>query len=631
MDFLSSSLRNTAIRRQSPKTKPQGEVKKQTPTIQPPIVSAVSNMPPNIQKSSLPINIAQKINRPTVKVITSKKDFDEMENEEEPEVFEFEQPKIKVKSTPPQPLPTKVEEKKDPFIVNTLKTPFTRNEGMPFRSNIQTSGRIIALSDVHGDINGLIIALRDCAKVIRKRDESKDELNMWLNYDLLEKDITGYLIDLGYEWCGDNTHVVLVGDTIDSMRQGTIAIKNPDGTIKYEHEYPQVELKIILLLNKLDDYAIRRGGRVIKLTGNHELINLMGNTQFVDQFTFDGIRRTSDKPYFKHRGIEYTRNNFFKKGNLGHDIFRHNGTGILVKINNFVFIHGRTTDLPYEKYKKYNNWLNGYANITYEELKSLQDTRTSPLWNRDYGSDKDIHERFHNNKEFCEQVDKDILKFCEGTSFDPNKIKVVVGHCIQSYSTIYNQRNSTFRTIEEITDSVEVLSGDSDGGLPEFSSEEKVSGKSMRIFGITMECGIEKSIKINDKKEIIEKIETEPRIYRVDIGMSRGFDVEQMSELLNNVKTPEEGKFLEHNYIFSRTPQVLEVLQQGDKEKVRIIRSKIKNTRIHQPRTWFENAVKSKGDIMSNLDLTKYGGYRKKYYKYKSKYLQLKKSKSSQT
>ena len=43
---------------------------------------------------------------------------------------------------------------------------------MVWNTNIYdpTITRIIALSDIHGDIHSLIIALRDCARVIRKKN-----------------------------------------------------------------------------------------------------------------------------------------------------------------------------------------------------------------------------------------------------------------------------------------------------------------------------------------------------------------------------------------------------------------------------------------------------------------------------
>ena len=42
----------------------------------------------------------------------------------------------------------------------------------PFKTEmiVEENRRIIALSDIHADIQALIICLRDCAKVIRKKE-----------------------------------------------------------------------------------------------------------------------------------------------------------------------------------------------------------------------------------------------------------------------------------------------------------------------------------------------------------------------------------------------------------------------------------------------------------------------------
>lgn len=86
--------------------------------------------------------------------------------------------------------------------------------------HIDDKTRIIALSDIHGDIDALIIALRDCAQVISNHQSHKlllDTLHLDLNK---EEDAIKYkgTENLGFEWSGDNTHVVLIGDTIDNIR-----------------------------------------------------------------------------------------------------------------------------------------------------------------------------------------------------------------------------------------------------------------------------------------------------------------------------------------------------------------------------------------------------------------------------
>ena len=46
-----------------------------------------------------------------------------------------------------------------------------------FETNISKPGiKVVSLSDIHGDIQSFIIALRDCAKVIRKKDPQPPQL-----------------------------------------------------------------------------------------------------------------------------------------------------------------------------------------------------------------------------------------------------------------------------------------------------------------------------------------------------------------------------------------------------------------------------------------------------------------------
>jgi hypothetical protein len=132
---------------------------------------------------------------------------------------------------------------------------------------------IVALSDIHGDIDALVISLRDCAKVIKKKDDFKftndkrdENLEQLLNIDIRDKD-NGYLEDLNYKWIGNDTNVVIVGDIIDP-------VKNRE--IEY-HYYPQVEIKIIRFLNALNIKAKEKDGEIIKLIGNHEALNFLND------------------------------------------------------------------------------------------------------------------------------------------------------------------------------------------------------------------------------------------------------------------------------------------------------------------------------------------------------------------
>ena len=128
-----------------------------------------------------------------------------------------------------------------------------------------TISRILVLSDIHADINSFIIILRDCGQVIRKKTgiafnqlELDNDIHKFLSMD---KDSAEFKDDFNYEWIADNTYVVIVGDLID----GTRLVKNPN---KWYLPYTQIEIKLLLFINKLNELAIAKNSRVIKVLGN---------------------------------------------------------------------------------------------------------------------------------------------------------------------------------------------------------------------------------------------------------------------------------------------------------------------------------------------------------------------------
>ena len=68
-------------------------------------------------------------------------------------------------------------------------------------------------------------------------------------------------MDLGYEWIGGNSHVVIVGDILDgarikakkfftNMKTNTTKTLQTQSTLS--HQYPQVEVKILKFINKIN-------------------------------------------------------------------------------------------------------------------------------------------------------------------------------------------------------------------------------------------------------------------------------------------------------------------------------------------------------------------------------------------
>ena len=107
---------------------------------------------------------------------------------------------------------------------------------------MQTNGRVVAIGDLHGDIQQARRALR-IAGVLGKDDD--DNVNP--------------------QWVGGDTVLVQVGDVLD---------RGDD------------EIGILILLQKLGKAARKAGGDVFVLNGNHEVLNISGDFRYVSRGAF---------------------------------------------------------------------------------------------------------------------------------------------------------------------------------------------------------------------------------------------------------------------------------------------------------------------------------------------------------
>lgn len=121
--------------------------------------------------------------------------------------------------------------------------------------------RIIALGDIHADYDALIYSLRK-VKLINKR----------------------------LDWKGGDTILIQIGDIVD----GRCRIGNWRG---------DNDLKVINFLSHLRKQADKKGGKIIILMGNHEIMNYNGN------FTYSGDNGIKSLGGEKKR-LEYFRNQF---------------------------------------------------------------------------------------------------------------------------------------------------------------------------------------------------------------------------------------------------------------------------------------------------------------------------------
>ena len=485
--------------------------------------------------------------------------------------------------------------------------------------SLNPNQRIIALSDIHADIHALIIALRDCAKVITSIG-SFEELNNKLDINIYTDD-GEYIDDLGFEWCGGDANIVIIGDIIDGSR-GNDAIfleKKIDTVYTTIHDFHQIEIKILRFINAIHEKAIMQGGCIHKLLGNHELVNILAVPGYTNQ-TFQRLQHPKHQNYImnRHTDVSETRITTFQPGGEGYRLLFENKIGLLLKINNNIFVHGSLRPISINIINKYNDYINNPVNLdkivtffkyfddiyyqfrgdTYPSGYNPRiynrnsqnptgtdrlDVNTSLLlWGRHYGMDilKDNSVRIDNNYDEninCKTVEYD-LKTLMGEDINIDNYRVIVGHCIQAS----NKSGTTFTNIissDEITET-----------LGEKFTTGEVSVSENRYFGITMECK--------------NRCNNHFKLYRVDVGSSRAQD----QSLLNlNKMTEIKNLDDEKKILYGRTPQVLQIYNND----VSIIRSLLTNTLVHQPRPRYNTYRENKN-------------FKNKYLKYKNKYLSVK-------
>tara|TARA_B110000977_G_scaffold201230_1_gene294869 strand:+ start:2080 stop:2922 length:843 start_codon:yes stop_codon:yes gene_type:complete len=133
------------------------------------------------------------------------------------------------------------------------------------------------------------------------------------------------LINKSHNWCGGDTWVVQMGDQIDRGGRGSFV--NDENS----------DIKILQLFNTLNIQANKQNGAVISLIGNHELMNVMGNYNYVSPL---GISEFGGKQ---------RRYNFFKPGGIISNLL--STRPVILKIGSWIFVHAGIDPVIVKKYK----------------------------------------------------------------------------------------------------------------------------------------------------------------------------------------------------------------------------------------------------------------------------------------
>ena len=251
--------------------------------------------------------------------------------------------------------------------------------------------RIIVIGDIHGDYQMMINSLK-----------------------------IANLIDNNDNWIGNDTYVVQVGDQIDRCRPND---RSCDQQIIPNDQ--DDDLNILTYLTNLHKKAQEYNGAVISLLGNHELMNVDGNLDYVSMAGIGAL--PSVKSYFKSK---QDRINQFSRGNelstflactryvaviIGSNLFAHAGIiGKIAKEYDLKSINQIMTLFLLNKFNDKNFIFDEKTKKSYNVAKNdtnkLFYDSESPLWNRIYG----YMGYFYDSKELPQKYksENEIKKVC---------------------------------------------------------------------------------------------------------------------------------------------------------------------------------------------------------------------------
>jgi len=167
--------------------------------------------------------------------------------------------------------------------------------------------RVVAVGDVHGDVDALKEVLR-----------------------------LANLIDEKGRWIGGKAHLVQTGDIPD----------------RGDHTREAFEL-----LMRLEGEALAAGGRVHSLLGNHEVMNMLGDLRYVTPGELASFADQSPEPDVPGtpRGMAGHRMAYGPKGRYGRWLRGHPA---VLRINDTLFVHGGVApEVPAKTLAELNRWV----------------------------------------------------------------------------------------------------------------------------------------------------------------------------------------------------------------------------------------------------------------------------------
>ena len=146
-------------------------------------------------------------------------------------------------------------------------------------SDLTDIDRLIGIGDCHGDLDLSIMYLLIPKLIERVYKENDKTVSLWYKDEPVKRI---------YEWIGKKTIAVQVGDQVDRCRPYRKNCRDPDATINDEAS----DLTIMFFYQDLHLVALKSGCALYSLLGNHEILNVLGNMNYVSH---KGLKEFSTK------------------------------------------------------------------------------------------------------------------------------------------------------------------------------------------------------------------------------------------------------------------------------------------------------------------------------------------------
>ena len=283
---------------------------------------------------------------------------------------------------------------------------------------VESTGRLFCVGDIHGDIGVLFSVLQECTEVM---DEEGN-------------------------WIGGDATIVFCGDIVDRYRNGsTCTYRDETGRSEVwgDFEIPHEELLILAILRGLAFQARAAGGRVVTVIGNHEKMLLDDNTTFCSSVQLrDGKNPMHDRMFrwllLNDDGMARTtyrvsagdREWVMCHGGLTRDYVESKVPSMCKSFEELCYrLDEIITRLVVAKehWMPFSNGQRGGLRIEAArrdaEQFSFNDMSTSPIWCRRWGMNCCDHDDCEEYQRFTKMIG--VPNMC-----------MVMGHCVQHVSNV---------------------------------------------------------------------------------------------------------------------------------------------------------------------------------------------------